>query len=160
MPTVLKSASLKLLEPSGSVQACNRITLPFRVQWRYIFTHSSIVIRWRRMVSVTPRPLNTLAPAGYETTTPRSSSCSQTQRRFGTSRFGALAKSQNAPTHLGSVEELMSVSGSVSETSSCFRERRTVSSDQNPSNSKYGSNVPCQNPLELTCGLNTSRTKC
>jgi len=27
--TVLKSGSLKLLEPSGSVQACNGIALPF-----------------------------------------------------------------------------------------------------------------------------------
>ena len=29
MPTVLKSGSLKLLEPSGPVQACNGIALPF-----------------------------------------------------------------------------------------------------------------------------------
>jgi hypothetical protein len=29
VPTVLKSGSLKLLEPSGSVQACNGIALPF-----------------------------------------------------------------------------------------------------------------------------------
>jgi len=28
VPTVEKSVSLKLLEPSGPVQACNRITLP------------------------------------------------------------------------------------------------------------------------------------
>jgi len=29
MPTVLKSGSLNLLEPSGPVQACNEIALPF-----------------------------------------------------------------------------------------------------------------------------------
>jgi hypothetical protein len=29
VPIVLKSGSLKLLEPSGSVQACNGIALPF-----------------------------------------------------------------------------------------------------------------------------------
>ena len=29
MPTVLKSGSLNLLEPSGPVQACNGIALPF-----------------------------------------------------------------------------------------------------------------------------------
>ena len=38
MPTVLKSGSLKLLEPSGPVQACNGIALPFttfkcRLSW-------------------------------------------------------------------------------------------------------------------------------
>jgi len=32
MPTVLKSESLKLLEPSGPVQACNRIALPSIVE--------------------------------------------------------------------------------------------------------------------------------
>jgi hypothetical protein len=31
MPIVLKSGSLKLLEPSGSVKACNGIALPFTV---------------------------------------------------------------------------------------------------------------------------------
>ena len=29
VPTVLKSGSLNLLEPSGPVQACNGISLPF-----------------------------------------------------------------------------------------------------------------------------------
>jgi hypothetical protein len=29
VPIVLKSVSIKLLEPSGSVQACNEIALPF-----------------------------------------------------------------------------------------------------------------------------------
>ena len=35
MPIVLKSASLNLLEPSGPVQACNWIALPFtiRITW-------------------------------------------------------------------------------------------------------------------------------
>ena len=32
MPTVLKSGSLNLLEPSGPVQACNGIALPFYFQ--------------------------------------------------------------------------------------------------------------------------------
>ena len=32
MPIVLKSGSLKLLEPSGPVQACNGIALPFTVK--------------------------------------------------------------------------------------------------------------------------------
>jgi hypothetical protein len=31
VPIVLKSGSLKLLEPTGSVQACNGIALPLRV---------------------------------------------------------------------------------------------------------------------------------
>ena len=34
MPIVLKSGSLKLLEPSGSVQDCNEIALPFVTQTR------------------------------------------------------------------------------------------------------------------------------
>jgi hypothetical protein len=32
VPTILKSESLNLLEPSGPVQACNRIALPFIVE--------------------------------------------------------------------------------------------------------------------------------
>ena len=32
VPTVLKSWSLNLLEPSGPVQACNGITLPFKLE--------------------------------------------------------------------------------------------------------------------------------
>ena len=40
---VLKCWSLKLLEPSGPVQACNGIALPsylFTIQWRYCCKHS------------------------------------------------------------------------------------------------------------------------
>ena len=36
MPTVLKSGNLNLLEPSGPVQACNGIALPFL--WMYFST--------------------------------------------------------------------------------------------------------------------------
>ena len=35
MPTVLKSGSLNLLEPSGPLQACNGIALRFSFLWRY-----------------------------------------------------------------------------------------------------------------------------
>jgi hypothetical protein len=31
VPIVLKSGSLNILEPSGSIQACNGIALPFRI---------------------------------------------------------------------------------------------------------------------------------
>ena len=41
MPIVLKSGSLNLLEPSGPVQACNRITLPFDT--KYVVTGKSAV---------------------------------------------------------------------------------------------------------------------
>jgi hypothetical protein len=33
VPIVLKSASLKLLEPSGPVKGCNGIALPSRGKW-------------------------------------------------------------------------------------------------------------------------------
>ena len=39
MPTVLKSGSLILLEPSGPVQACNGIALPFTFKGPVILTH-------------------------------------------------------------------------------------------------------------------------
>ena len=35
VPTVLKSGSLNLLEPSGPVQACNGIALPFNFFYPY-----------------------------------------------------------------------------------------------------------------------------
>jgi len=41
MPTVLKSGSLNLLEPSGPVQACNGIVLP--LPWRKIRTQVLVV---------------------------------------------------------------------------------------------------------------------
>jgi hypothetical protein len=34
VPIVLKPGSLKLLEPSGPVQACNGIALPFFTIWQ------------------------------------------------------------------------------------------------------------------------------
>ena len=34
MPIVLKSGNLSLLEPSGPVQACNGIALPFIYDWQ------------------------------------------------------------------------------------------------------------------------------
>jgi hypothetical protein len=36
VPTVLKSGSLNLLEPSGIVQACNRIALPLNIITFYL----------------------------------------------------------------------------------------------------------------------------
>jgi len=40
VPIVLKSWSLNLLEPSGPVQACNGIALPFTYFTLRYFTHS------------------------------------------------------------------------------------------------------------------------
>jgi len=37
VPIVLKSGSLNLLEPSGPVQACNGIALPFYVFLLYVY---------------------------------------------------------------------------------------------------------------------------
>ena len=39
VPTVLKSGSFKLLEPSEPVQACNGIALPFTVTITHAFSH-------------------------------------------------------------------------------------------------------------------------
>ena len=41
MPTVLKSGNLNLLEPSGPVQACNGIALPFL---------KKLVQRWKKCI--------------------------------------------------------------------------------------------------------------
>ena len=42
MPTVLKSGSLNLLEPSGPVQACNGIALPLPLHFCPYNSHSSL----------------------------------------------------------------------------------------------------------------------
>jgi len=39
VPTVLKSGSLKLLETSGPVQACNGIALPFIISLYVIYVY-------------------------------------------------------------------------------------------------------------------------
>jgi hypothetical protein len=42
VPIVLKSGSLKLLEPSGPVKACNGIALPFLLNLWYMGRDSSV----------------------------------------------------------------------------------------------------------------------
>jgi hypothetical protein len=51
VPIVLKSGSLKLLEPSELVQACNGIALPFLLLLNDLYSSSNIVrvIKSRRM---------------------------------------------------------------------------------------------------------------
>jgi hypothetical protein len=47
VPTVLKSGSLNLLEPSGPVQACNGIALPFALQLGVQAFYNVMLCRWQ-----------------------------------------------------------------------------------------------------------------
>jgi len=75
VPIVLKSRSLKLLEPSGPVQACNGITLPLHLpiklalKWQVEYLHLSfrilIILKHLKVsakhfitICITPKPLS------------------------------------------------------------------------------------------------------
>jgi hypothetical protein len=62
VPIVLKSGSLKLLEPSEPVQACNGIALPLPLPYLYIKTKGTHCVL--RVASSTPAGIEFVAGRG------------------------------------------------------------------------------------------------
>jgi hypothetical protein len=62
VPTVLKSGSLNLLEPSGPAQACNGIALPYVLYYTYILACKIWYLKPETFVKYTPFYILVIGP--------------------------------------------------------------------------------------------------